>query len=224
MKQVRFFLLSLLLLGTFLLPGCDTPTDAQLAPAGEVVSPKSGNVVGRMVRVWVQAQALNTDSVVEKVLVSVNGVEVGEATRLIAGPKPIFEYIWDSTNRPDGAYQIQASITDSQGSRTVSLPQNVQVVNGNSTGPRVLISSHSTGQPVRGVVQVDVTAEDTAPIQSVSLMVNGIQVGTDTSDPYSFVLDTRELPIGMHVLQPKSIGTDGSIRFGSSVTVNVTGG
>ncbi|MBL7979052.1 MAG: hypothetical protein JNN12_11990 [Bacteroidetes Order II. Incertae sedis bacterium] len=225
MKQVRSIFLSLLMLGVLvIMPGCDTPAVVDVAPVGDMISPKTGNVVGRMVRVWVQAQAINTDALVEKVLVSVNGVEIGEASRLTAGPKPIFEYIWDSTGRPDGSYQLQAAITDSEGARTITLPQSVVVNNGNGAGPRVAITSHTTGQQVRGVIQVDATAQEPTPIQSVSLLLNGVQVSTDASDPYNFFLDTRTLPIGMHVLQPKSVGTNGSIRYGTTVTVNVTGG
>lgn len=66
--------------------------------------------------------------------------------------------------------------------------------------PTVSISSPANGVSVTGVVNIFVTANDNVGVSSVSLSINGVNIGTKTYLPYSFTWNTTDLPNGVYVL------------------------
>lgn len=222
-RSVR--VLTALLLVGFFFAGCDTPEIAN-PPQGSIVAPVKGSTVGRMVRISVAAAAdLLGDNKIEKVRVSANGAGIGEATRVSGSSTPTYEFIWDTSGLADGVYQVQAEITDSYGSRTLTEVSNVTVENGTGTGPRTAIANLTDGQAVAGTVNVEVIPMDgAAGLQGVALMLNGVQIAQDTTSPYVFAVNTQTLRVGLHSFQAKARNTNGAVRYSSAVTVNVTGG
>lgn len=219
----------------FLFPACDTPSVVEQPPVGNIFSPITGNAVGRSVRIGVVAQAQTTadDNKVEKVQVAISGfgvdTQVGEATRVSASGKPMYEYLWDSTKLADGTYYVQAEITDSRGNRAVTEKQTITVENGANNGPRIDIVNVAAGEQVSGTKVVEVKPREGEPaVQGVALMLNGVQVGAMIFDTfkaaYVYSLDTRNLRPGMHMLQARSKGTSGNLRFSPEMVINVTGG
>lgn len=72
------------------------------------------------------------------------------------------------------------------------------------TVPRAAITSPATGAKVSGIVTVTATAEDTAGISDVYLVVDGKVSGATNTVPYSFKLDTTKLPNGDHSLSVRA--------------------
>jgi hypothetical protein len=65
------------------------------------------------------------------------------------------------------------------------------------------------------------SASDSAGVISVSLYINGVEIATDTSSPYSFTFDTAKYANGSLSLQLKADDNAGNVGSSSVVTVTV---
>lgn len=92
--------------------------------------------------------------------------------------------------------------------------------------PTAAITSPASGSTVRAgtYVPVAVTAQDTggSGVAKVSVYVDGVLVGTDTSAPYSVVWTPRRKAIGQHTIVAEAEDGAGNLRRSTSVTVTVT--
>jgi len=70
----------------------------------------------------------------------------------------------------------------------------------NDLPPTCAITNLTDGQMIYGIVQIDATASDDVGIKHVELYADGVLLGTLTSAPYSFTLDTKTLDNGTHTL------------------------
>ena len=86
-----------------------------------------------------------------------------------------------------------------------------------ATAPVARITGPLAGQEVYGPTTVTVEATDDRQVASVSLLVDGQQVGTSTSAPYSFPWTATAL--GTHTLT--AVATDSAGNTGSSSTITV---
>ena len=71
----------------------------------------------------------------------------------------------------------------------------------------------------QGVVMLTATASDAQGITSVDFLVDGVQVGSDSSSPYSISWDSGSVADGQHTMTARA--TDGSSMqrcVGASVT------
>ena len=85
--------------------------------------------------------------------------------------------------------------------------------------PSALITSPTAGT-VKGLVAVNVTANDNIGVARVVLMVNGVAIATDTTSPYQFSWDSTKSPDGAAAIVAVAYDAAGNSR--SSSTVNVT--
>ncbi len=86
--------------------------------------------------------------------------------------------------------------------------------------PSVSFSSPSSGSTVNGLVNVDINAADNIGIASVSLYVNGILVGTDSSAPYSLIWDSTTFADGASTLKLEAVDLTGNKAI-ASLSLNV---
>jgi hypothetical protein len=90
-----------------------------------------------------------------------------------------------------------------------------------TTAPTVSITSPANNAAVAGTVNVSVSAADNIGVASVSLLVDGVNVGTDTTSPYAFALDSRSLTNGSHTLSAVAKDAAGNSATSATVTMNV---
>jgi len=90
-----------------------------------------------------------------------------------------------------------------------------------STSPAVNISSPAGGAIVSGSVTIAVTATDNVGVTSVSLTIDGVAGGTDSSSPYGFQWDSTTAINGTHTLTASASDAAGN-SSSSSVTVTVS--
>lgn len=87
-----------------------------------------------------------------------------------------------------------------------------------TANPTTTITAPAAGASVFGPTTVTATANDDIGVTQVALLVDGVQVGVDTSAPYSFSWNAAA--VGPHTLQ--TVATDGVNKTGSSAIINVT--
>ncbi len=92
-------------------------------------------------------------------------------------------------------------------SRSVTLTDGFTV--GSNQPPQVSISFPRSGDPLSGTVAFSAQASDDVGLQSVQLLVDGTPVGTDTSFPYQWTVDTTALAPGLHQATAVAIDTPG---------------
>ncbi len=118
-----------------------------------------------------------------------------------------------------GSHTITASVTDSGGlSGSAQISLNVGC--GDSTAPTVAITSPANGASVSGTVAINASASDNVGVTQVRFFIDGAQVGTDSSAPYSYSWNTAAATAGGHTLQARAFDACGN--QGSSAVINVT--
>jgi thermitase len=118
---------------------------------------------------------------------------------------------WDARY---GAGRVNASRAVNQAFSTGSAP-------GDSAPPTVSFSSPSNGSTVSGVLSVQVSASDNVGVSSVSLSIDGSSLGSDTTAPYSFSLNTASYNTGNHTLTATARDAAGNTSS-ASITINVS--
>lgn len=225
----KFLLFSISVLGFLTISGCDTnKLNIESPPTGIIQNLAQGSEVARMVKMQIMTQAFheNANNAVKSVQVSVNGNVLGSATQVTGGLKPTFTYVWNTMNGyPDGTYNVQAQIEDTNGSKGLTDVYTVKLENGSNDGPQVTFTNIANGEELIGTktIETEIMAGQPA-VKQVVLLVDGVAVATDNLAPYSFSINPASYTTGDHTLQAKSVGTDGKIRLSSSVNVKVTGG
>jgi hypothetical protein len=89
-----------------------------------------------------------------------------------------------------------------------------------TTPPVVSFISPQNGDTVSGTITVQVNATDNVAVASVSLAVDGNNIGSDTTSPYTFVLDTTQFVNGSHTLTANAVDSSGNTAT-ASITVAV---
>jgi subtilisin family serine protease len=91
---------------------------------------------------------------------------------------------------------------------------------GSTTPPAVSITSPVSGATVSGAIAITGTATDNAGVSSIQFLVDGHQVASANSSPFSFSWNSANVANGSHALTVQAY--DPSNNMGSaSVTVNV---
>lgn len=90
-----------------------------------------------------------------------------------------------------------------------------------STTPSVSIASPSNGSAVNGSITVSVSATDNTGVTEVELYINGFLYDTDTTEPYTFLWDTREHSDGIYELKALAYDSSGNSGQSNIVTVSV---
>ena len=92
--------------------------------------------------------------------------------------------------------------------------------NVDSTAPAVSIASPLPDAKVNALVPVDVNASDDVGVTRVELYANGSLVGSDTTAPYGFSVDTSSMSDGELSLEARAVDAAGNMGK-ASVTVSI---
>jgi hypothetical protein len=89
-----------------------------------------------------------------------------------------------------------------------------------TTPPTVTLTAPTNGAKVKGSVTLSATATDNVVVASVSFLVNGAVVGTDTTSPYSFVWNSASIADGPVNIQARAV--DPSNNAATTTNIGVT--
>jgi nitrogen fixation protein FixH len=90
-----------------------------------------------------------------------------------------------------------------------------------TTAPSVTLNTPANGATVGGTVTMSGAAADNVGVISISFVVDGKWVASDTSAPYSYGLDTTKLTVGSHALRLRAWDNSGNYRDSTTITINV---
>lgn len=216
----------MLLAAPLLLSACDAFDSAvdERAPLVSLVRPATDvEVAGANVLVRVQAEALGEGNFISFVNVNLDGDRLGEA-ELVDGQ---YVFRWNTFDRPDGVYRLEAVAFDRLQARGISAPVRVTVANESAgDGPELALIAPVDGDRVDG--RVNVIARPLTPgtsLTRVDFLVDGVRVFTTTeatgTDTYVFEWDTRNEGAGLHVLEVKGFADAGVFRLSAPVSVTL---
>lgn len=92
---------------------------------------------------------------------------------------------------------------------------------GDTTAPTVSIASPNANATVSGLVAVDASAMDNVGVTRVDLVVNGVQVASDTSAPFAFSWNSAQVADGPATLVAYAYDAAGNYSASSTVRVSV---
>jgi hypothetical protein len=110
-------------------------------------------------------------------------------------------------------------LTDS-GCVPTNLGDNCAVV-GDITPPSVSISSPANNSTVSGTVAIQATASDDVGVSKVEFYMGSTLLGTDTTSPYSFNLDTSLYPNGQYKISAVAFDSAGNNTRSAETTINI---
>jgi hypothetical protein len=87
--------------------------------------------------------------------------------------------------------------------------------------PTVSIVSPLNNSTVNGAINVDVNATDDTAVNYVELRMDSILLGTDSTLPYRFSVDTTAYSNGQHVLGARAYDTAGNLANSTNVNINI---
>jgi thermitase len=182
------------------------------APSVGISSPANGSTVAGLVPV----QGSATDNVgVVKIQVFVDGTP-GATTSSSS-----FSFNWNSSLAANGSHTLMVQASDAAGnlgqaSTTVSVNNQTDMI-----APSVSITSPVSGGWLGPDTVVKVTASDNVGVTQVSLYVDGGLQATDSSAPYTFVLNGKKFSRGPHVVTAKAWDAAGNLATSAPVTLTV---
>jgi hypothetical protein len=171
----------------------------------------------------ITAAATATDNVaVSKVEFYVDGTLKGTDTSASSNS---FSISIDTGSLSNASHSITAKAYDAANNVTTSSAVSVTINNSttppvDTTPPVVTITSPAAASTLSGSVTMAATASDSSGIASVAYYIDGTLKNTDTSAPYSYVVDTTTLSNGAHTF--KAIATDNSPNKNTATSTVIT--
>lgn len=150
---------------------------------------------------------------------SVDGVPHGSADT--SSP---YQVGLDTATLPNGWHTLGATASTSGGKQAAAPTRVVKIANGavsDTTPPTVSLTAPSSGG-VSGTVSVTATAADNVGVASVQFRRDGVDIGSDSSSPYSINWNTASTPNGSHALTAVALDAAGNATTSSSVSVSVS--
>ena len=196
-----------------LVTGNPLPTPDTTPPIVSITAPTAGSSVSGTTTVQVTA----TDNVaVAAVSLSVDGALLGTDT---AAP---YSFAWGTTAAANSAHTLTVTATDTAGN-TANQSVSVSVSNivPDTTPPSVSIIAPAAGAIVSNTTTVQVTAADNVGVTTVSLKVDGVILGTSTSESCNFAWNTTTVANGAHTLTVTATDAAGN-SASNSITVTVS--
>jgi len=89
------------------------------------------------------------------------------------------------------------------------------------TPPTVTLTAPSNGVKVSGNVTLSANASDNVAVASVSFLVNGSVVGTDTTSPYSISWNSASIADGTATIAARAVDTSNLTTTTANITVTV---
>jgi hypothetical protein len=133
---------------------------------------------------------------------------------------------FDTTQVPDGNYDLRAMARDHAGGSSVSTIASVAVDNVteppvDTTPPTVSLTAPADGATVNGSVTISADANDNVAVTQVEFLVNGNVVGSDTNSPYSISWDSTSLANGPATITARaSDGTNTTTSSAHNITID----
>lgn len=93
-----------------------------------------------------------------------------------------------------------------------------------TTAPTVSVTAPASGAVVKGSVNLSASASDNSGgsgVASVTFLIDGTEVGTDTTAPYTATWDSTRATDGSHTLQVRATDVAGNVKESSTVTFTV---
>jgi RHS repeat-associated protein len=138
-----------------------------------------------------------------------------------------YERTLDTTSLSNGWHTIGAKASTTGGKQALAPTRVVRVQNGagaDTTAPTVSVTSPSGGASVSGTVAVSATASDNIGVTAVQFRRDGVDLGTDSTSPYSVNWSTATAPNGSHILTAVALDAAGNAATSSQVSVTVSNG
>ncbi len=120
---------------------------------------------------------------------------------------------------PKGHPQIEVDVIPAQGGIPTADPDDPTW----GAPPEVEVTAPEAGE-VSGDVEIEATATDDTGVASVSLRVDGIEVGFDAEAPYAVTWDSTGVVDGGHVITARAIDVDGNMAVSAPVEILVANG
>jgi spore germination cell wall hydrolase CwlJ-like protein len=189
-----------------------TVAAAVSGPSISITSPANGATISGSSSLAASVSA--GSSAVSSVQLAIDGVV---KSTLTASP---WTFAIDTTSLTNGQHTLAVTATDAN-AKTASASITVTV---NNAPLAVSITSPANGASVKGTVTLSATATGPAAISYVAFFLDGVQIGNDTSSPYSVSLDTTRYTDGQHTLSARAVDSKSSAAEQKiTVVLNNTG-
>ncbi|MEM2152394.1 MAG: S8 family serine peptidase [Candidatus Bathyarchaeia archaeon] len=176
--------------------GAAPPPPDTTPPRVEITYPRSGDTVSGAIVVSVSA---SDDRGVVRVELFKNGVLFA-----VDSEEP-YEFYWDTTAEPDGAYTLVARAYDAAGNVGESNAVSVNVVNFRDVSPPIVsIVKPLDGSTVSRTIDVVASAWDESGVSRVEFYVDGKLAATVSAEPYVYRWNTRSVKDGWHTITAKA--------------------
>lgn len=147
---------------------------------------------------------------------------------VVNGPGPVTfsaptAAVTTATFTSAGSYTLRLTATVSSVSASDDVLVTVQDA-ADTTAPTVALSAPTAGAVVSQSVALSATASDNVGVTSVSFLVDGTEVGSDSSAPYAFSWDSTKVSDGSHTVQARAQDAAGNKTTTAAVTVTVRNG
>ncbi|MFL5350888.1 MAG: Ig-like domain-containing protein [Hyalangium sp.] len=141
----------------------------------------------------------------------VTQVEFYDGTALLGtATGATFNLSWDTRTAANGAHSLTARAYDAAGLTGTSPAVNV-TVNNDATPPTVAFTAPAAGATLTGSYTVTATATDNVSVTKVELYDGATLINYDSTAPYSFLWNTRQVPNGNHTLTLKAYDPTGNV-------------
>jgi hypothetical protein len=191
-------------------------------PTVSLLTPTNNASVSPNTAVSLAATAVGNGGTIASVQFYVNGspAPVNSGNAITAAP-----YTSTFTPTAPGIYTIDAIATDDRGNTTIS---NSARITAAFTTPTVAITTPNPNATARATPNVPLNLAATATVQAgtgasillVEFLLDGVQIGADTTAPYTFSWTPNVSQLGQHVLTARV--TDTNSQTATSAPVNVT--
>ncbi|OPZ75238.1 MAG: Chitodextrinase precursor [Verrucomicrobia bacterium ADurb.Bin474] len=186
------------------------------APTVEILHPFADAVIRHGEKVFILADAKDKDGIIQWVKIVANG------SLLSMQEKPPYQATLD-TDTDVTSFSIVAIARDNYGNETTSSPLTIQVEPKETKAPRVRVSSplNKSYFAEGKKIWIDVVASDSDGfVETVALLVDGIQVGDDATRPpyrFSFIPPVR----GNYEISAIAIDDDDVETEAKAITITV---
>ena len=194
-----------------------------LPPTVNLLTPANGASVAPNAPVSLAATAVANGGTIASVQFYVNGSPTG-----INGGNAITAAPYTTTFTPTapGSYTIDAIATDDRGNTTIS---NSATITAAFATPTVAITTPNPNATARATPNVPLNLVAAATVQTgagasillVEFLLDGVQIGADTTAPYTFSWTPTAAQLGQHVLTARVTDTNSQTATSAPVNVNV---
>jgi hypothetical protein len=138
-------------------------------------------------------------------------------TKITSDSAAPYSFSWNTRTVANGAHVISLKAFDVAGNiGTVTRTVNT---NNDFTAPTVALTAPAEGATMTGTVTLTATASDNVAVTRVEFYVGTAMVGSDSTAPYSYSLNTRTIANGTKQITAKAKDAAGNLATSSAVSV-----